>query len=124
MKHIKILYIVLVALFFCNSCKDKDPVSLGVQTVVGKIIGLTSPTLSPKYPPVPCLVTGLETATYKYYLSFNSHLICGNVLVVEGVEYLIDEGVEVEVTGEVTTWQNHSLGKCFCIEIESIKKLQ
>jgi len=124
MKHIKILYIVLITLFFCNSCENKG-ISLGEQTLVGKIVGLgTPPAPSKGLPPPPCTHIGFETDMWNYYVMIDSHLICGEEkFIVENIEYSINEGVEVEIIGEVTVWRNPPREEYFIIEIETIKKL-
>jgi len=124
MKKTKILSIMLVAFLCCsNSCNDqKYPISLGKQTLVGKIIGMRQPPAKPdpNFPPVPCLLGGLETDSCQYYLMIDSHYICGK-LVVDNVEYILDD--EVEVIGKVTIERNKPYEEYFIIEIETIKKL-
>ena len=91
----------------------------GQDTYVGKLIGMSSPIIDPDYPPVPCLMFGLETTSCKYVLSINSHWICGK-LIVEGIEYFDND--EVEITGTITTKQDINSNEYIELEIETIKK--
>jgi len=117
MKATKFISILLVALFFCNSCKDKE-ISLGVQTLVGKIIVDANPCPPSRLPCVPGVVFWLETTSKNYVIKtinsggFWSH----EKIIINDIEYF--EGDEVEVTGEVKLYKGY-----YSIEIASIKKL-
>jgi hypothetical protein len=73
----------------------------------------------------PCLsgiVFGLETTFNNYVLVINSNWIwSNNKLIVEDVEYFIDD--EVEITGTITTKQDIDSKEYIELEIKTIKKL-
>ena len=91
----------------------------GQNTYIGKIIGEANPCTT--IPCLPCLVLWFETTSINYVLSFNSHWICDDKIVVNGIEYFIDD--EVEITGTITTKQDINSNEYTELEIKSIKKL-
>ena len=93
----------------------------GQDTYSGKIIGMGNPCPPSEYPCMPCIVLWLETTSNNYVLSFNSHWICDDKIVVDGIEYFIDD--EVEITGTVSTHIDMHSEEYFNLEIESIKNL-
>ena len=95
----------------------------GQNTYTGTIFSQGGPifSLDPDFPPVPCGVLWLETASGNYILRFDSHWICGKPLIVDGIEYGMDD--EVEITGTVkSVGMDIYLEEHFELEIEVIKK--
>jgi len=127
MKTNKFLSIILVALFcYASSCKsevpDKYPISLGEQTIVGKIIPKGNPCPPSDYPCVPGVVFWLETTSGDYVLTIDSRWIWDTRFIVDDIEYFEDD--EVEITGVVRVWINQHSEEYFSIEIETIKKIE
>ena len=91
----------------------------GVYT--GKIISKGNPCPPSNFPCVPAVVLWLETTSCDYVLSIDSHWILDDKIVIDGVEYLIDD--EVEITGTRTVWQDIHSKEYFNLEIENIKTL-
>jgi len=95
----------------------------GQDIYIGKIFEKGTPQFSPDSPPVPCPILWLETTSGNYILSIDSHwIICGDELIVDGIEYNVDD--EVEITGTISSSgiDIYSV-EHFTLEIESIKKL-
>ena len=99
----------------------KYPYTLGEQTIVGKIIVKGNPCPPSDMPCLPFAVFWLETTSDNYVLTINSQWIWNDKIIVNDVEYFLDE--EVEITGEVKVWQNQFYEEYYSIEIISIKKL-
>jgi len=94
----------------------------GQNTYTGTIFHKGTPSFSLDFPPVPCPILWLETASDNYILNIDSHWIfCEDKLIVDGIEYGMDD--EVEITGTVK-----SVGidiyseEHFELEIETIRK--
>jgi len=128
MKTTKFLSIIFAVLLFCgSSCngnrpEEKEyPITLGEQTLVGKIIVKGNPCPPSDFPCLPFAVLWLETTSDNYVISIDSYWIREEKIIVEDIEYLVDD--EVEVIGEVKVWQNQFYEEYFSIEIETIKKL-
>ena len=92
----------------------------GQNTYSGKIIGTPNPCQTD--PCLPGVVLGLETISNIYVLTINSNWIwSNNKLIVEDIEYFLDD--EVEITGTITTKQDINSNEYIELEIETIKKL-
>ena len=91
----------------------------GISTYSGKIIYAPNPCLTD--PCLPGIVFGLETTSNIYVLTINSNWIwSNNKLIVEDIEYFLDD--EVEITGTITTKQDINSNEYIELEIETIKK--
>ncbi|MDR2147201.1 MAG: hypothetical protein LBE91_12150 [Tannerella sp.] len=105
-----------------NRQEEKYPVSLGKQTLVGKIIVKGNPCPPSDLPCVPGVVFWLETGSDDYVIIIDSHGIwASNKIIFNNNEYFEDD--EVEITGEVIVSQNQFYEEYYNIEIETIKKL-
>jgi len=92
----------------------------GQNTYSGKIIPMSN--LCQTDPCLPGMVFGLETTSNNYILTINSNWIWSdNRLIVEDIEYFIDD--EVEITGITTTKQDVNSNEYTELEIKIIKKL-
>jgi|GEM_PF-1256909 len=91
----------------------------GENTYTGKIVWRGNPCTTD--PCLPCAVLWLETSFGNYVLSINSHWICNSKIIFDGIEYFIDD--EVEVTGTISVGIDISSEEYFNLEIETIKKL-
>jgi len=108
----KQILIFFVSAFMCLS-------TYGQNTYNGKIIYLPNPPQT--VPPLPGGVFGLSTTSDNYILTISSSWIwSNNALIVEDVEYFIDD--EVEITGTITTKQDINSNEYTELEITSIKK--
>ena len=124
MKTTKFLSIILVALFcYASSCKPEEipdiyPISLGEQTIVGKIVTkLPLPSGNPPPPVSP--IYWLETNSNDYIITIGSFSIWGDKkIIVNDIEYF--ENDEVKITGEVKMYSNQS----YSINIETIEKIE
>ena len=91
----------------------------GQNTYSGKIIYMPNPCQTE--PCLPGIVFGLETTSNSYVLTINSNWIwSNNGLIVEEIEYFIDD--EVEITGITTTKQDINSNEYTELEIKTIKK--
>jgi len=92
----------------------------GQNTFSGKIVYMWNPCQTE-----PCLpggVFGLETTSKNYILTINSNWIwTNNKLIVEDIEYSIDD--EVEMTGITTVKQDINSNEYTELEIQTIKKV-
>jgi len=123
MKTNKFLSIILVALFcYASSCKpeipDKYPISLGEQTIVGKIIIAGDASWHPTLPPPGVLVLWLATSDGNYRISNNSN----GYLIAEDVFYIV--GDEVEVTGEATIVQDERSNEVKIMDVKTIRRIK
>jgi len=114
MKTIKLQLLMLLIPISINLCAQ--------DIYIGKIFDQGAPQFLPDFPPVPCTIFWLETTSGNYILSIDSHWICNNKLIVDGIEY--DVGDEVEITGTVrSSGVDIYSVEHFSLEIETIKKL-
>jgi hypothetical protein len=95
-----------------------------IETVIGKIFldGNPCPPPDPDFPCLPCVVLWLETTSLDYVLTINSHWICDDKIIFDGVEYQWND--EVEITGTVTVWTEVYTEVVYELEIETIKKIE
>lgn len=93
----------------------------GQDIYVGKIFEHGIPQFSPDYPLLPCSMLWLETTSGNYILSDGSWIICRG-LIVDGIEYEIDDEVEITGTVKSSGIDIYSV-EHFTLEIETIKKL-
>jgi hypothetical protein len=108
MKH---FVIFIISVFMCLN-------TYGQNTYTGKLIGVGNPCQT-----IPCLpggVMALETASGNYVLTINSYWIWSDKIIFNGIEYFIDD--EVEITGITTTKQDINANEYIELEIETIKK--
>jgi len=123
MKTKIIIYISLFVLLCCsnNSCtkKNKYPISLGEQTLVGKIVVEGNPCTTD--PCLPCAVLWLKTTTDYYVLSIDYQWFCSRPIIVDGTEYSMDD--EVEITGTVMVYIDINSEEYSNLEIETIRKI-
>ena len=109
MKHFLIFYITVLI------CLN----TYGQNTYSGKIIYMPNPCQTD--PCLPGVVFGLGTTSNNYVLTINFNWIwADNSLIVEGVEYFIDD--EVEITGTLTTKHDINSNEYTELEITTIKK--
>lgn len=93
----------------------------GQNTYSGKIIYTPNPCQT--VPCLPGLVFGLETISNIYVLTINSNWIwSNNKLIIKGIEYFIDD--EVEITGTITTKQDINSNEYIELEIESTSNIE
>ena len=91
----------------------------GQNAYKGKITTLPNPCET--VPCLPGMVLGLKTTSNNYVLTINSNWIWSNKLIVEDIEYIIDD--EVEITGIITTKQGVNSKEYTELGIETIRKL-
>jgi hypothetical protein len=127
--NIYLSILLTVSLCCCSSHDDekiediekKYPISLGQQTLVGKIIYVGVPSWDIDHPSPGALVLGLETSNGEYMITFNSKWHLDDKLIIENNVYLV--GNEVEITGEVTIRQDVNSNEKKIIDIETIRKI-
>jgi len=106
---------ILIFFVFAFICLN----TFGQNTYRGKIVYMSNPCQTE--PCLPGIVFGLETISNNYILAINSDWIwSNNSLIVEDIEYFIDD--EVEITGIMTAKQDINSNKYLEIEIQAIKK--
>ena len=119
MKTSNFFYILLLFFLCCSSC-TKYPISLGQQTLVGKIIYVGMPSWDKNHPSPCALVLGLETSDGDYIIIFNSKGTLDYFLVDKDIVCLV--GDEVEITGEVTIRQTVSR-EVKIVDVQTIRKI-
>ena len=87
----------------------------------GKIIRKANPCPLSDFPCVPAVVLWLETTSGDYVLSIDLHWVLDDKIIIDEVEYLVDD--EVEITGKRTVRQDMHSKEYFNLEIETIKKI-
>ena len=97
--------------------------TFGQNIYTGKIFNQGAPQFSPDFPPIPCTILWLETTSGNYMLSIDSHwILCDDKLIVDGIEYNVDDEVEISGTISSSGIDIYSV-EHFTLEIETIKKL-
>ena len=99
-----------------EAIKKLEPV---IVTVTGKLVLDKNPCPPPPDECPPGVVLWLETTSQDYVLTINSYWIWSDQIIFEGVEYWVDD--VVEITGTVTVWQG--MEEYHELEIETIKKV-
>ena len=113
MKRLSLFIILVFTLLSINT--------FGQSTYIGKIFGAGTPQFTTD-PVVPCPILWLETSAGNYILSFDSLWIACTNLTVEGIEYGMDDEVEITGTLRSSGTDIYSV-EHFSLEIETIKKL-
>ncbi len=129
MKETLYLFAALLIMTWSGACKEKPlneptyPVTIvvGHQTLSGEICTLPNPPSGTDVT-LPGTIFGLRVGSLEYVLLCDSHWVWSSgQLVVEGVEYQVDD--VVKITGTVSETQISKSYKYFEIEIEEIEQL-
>jgi hypothetical protein len=93
----------------------------GQDTYIGKIVLDRNPCPPSEYPCLPGVVLWLKSVSADYVLTIRSNWIWSDRMTVNGVEYLVND--EVEIKGTVRADTDMHSEEYLSLEIETIKKL-